>query len=286
MYTEFLLIITAVIWLIFASITDIKSREVPDWISFSLIIISISLLLINSVNQNNFKLLIAPLIYGLIFTAISFVMYYTKQWGGGDTKLLIPLGIIFSSYPEILSNYFTPILNLPFPVIILINLLVIGTIYSLLYAFYSAVKNKNIFLKEFRKQQLKKAKIISIILVVVLIILSTQFEYPRNMLMIFLSIIVLVTPFLISAVKSVEKSCMIQKVSVNNLTEGDWIAENIYHNNKLILNKHNLGLTKKQITMIKKYKKEILVKTGIPFVPSFLVTIIISLIFGNLFIPF
>src|SRR3989338_4385743 len=260
MYIEFLLIITAVIWLVFASITDIKSREVPDWISFSLIIISISLLLINSVNQNNFKLLIAPLIYGLIFTAISFVMYYTKQWGGGDTKLLIPLGIIFSSYPEILSNYFTPILNLPFPVIILINLLVIGTIYSLLYAFYLAVKNKNIFLKEFRKQQLKKAK--------------------------FLSVILLVTPFLISAVKSVEKSCMIQRVSVNSLTEGDWIAENIYHDNRLILNKHNLGLTKKQITMIKKYKKEILVKTGIPFIPSFLITIIISLIFGNLFIPF
>ena len=141
MYIEFLLIITAVIWLVFASITDIKSREVPDWISFSLIIISISLLLINSITQNNFKLLISPLIYGLIFTLISFAMYYTKQWGGGDTKLLIPLGIIFSSYPEVLSNYFTPILNLPFPVIILINLLIIGTIYSLLYAFYLAVKN-------------------------------------------------------------------------------------------------------------------------------------------------
>src|SRR3989338_10575949 len=164
---DILLIIITVIWLTFASISDLKTREVPDWISFSLIIIAVAFLLIQVISERSLKLLINPLIFGITFTIIAYTMYYTKQWGGGDTKLLIPLGIIFSSYPEILSNYFTPILNLPFPVIILINLLVIGTIYSLLYAFYLAVKNKNIFLKEFRKQQLKKAKIISIILVVV-----------------------------------------------------------------------------------------------------------------------
>src|SRR3989338_6729729 len=136
---DILLIIITVIWLTFASISDLKTREVPDWISFSLIIIAVAFLLIQVISERSLKLLINPLIFGITFTIIAYTMYYTKQWGGGDTKLLIPLGIIFSTYPEL--NYFNPILNFPFPMILLINIFVIGTLYSLFYSFYLAIKH-------------------------------------------------------------------------------------------------------------------------------------------------
>ena len=91
---------------------------------------------------------------------------------------------------------------------------------------------------------------------------------------------------MIAFVKSVEKSCMYEKISTSKLTEGDWIAEDIYKNKKLFLSKNNIGVTKEQINFIKKIKKEILVKNGLPFVPSFLIAVIISLILGNIFFPF
>ena len=283
---DILLIIIAVIWLTFASVSDLKTREVPDWISFSLTIIAVAFLLIQIINQKNYKLLINPLIFGIIFTVIAFAMYYTKQWGGGDTKLLIPLGIIFSSYPEKLLNYLNPTLNMQFPIILLINIFVIGTIYSLLYSFYLAIKNKEKFVKEFKKNESKTAKIIGMILAVVLIIAAIFLQSPKNVLFLLLSLLVLITPYLLAFVKSVEKSCMLEKISTSKLTEGDWVIEDIYHNKKLILSKNNLGVTKNEIEIIKKIKRKILVKNGLPFIPSFLIAVIISLIFGNLFFPF
>ncbi len=283
---DILLIIIAVIWLTFASVSDLKTREVPDWISFSLTIIAVAFLLIQIINQKNYKLLINPLIFGIIFTVIAFAMYYTKQWGGGDTKLLIPLGIIFSSYPEKLLNYLNPTLNMQFPIILLINIFVIGTIYSLLYSFYLAIKNKEKFIKEFKKNESKTAKIIGIILAVVLVIATIFLQSPKNVLFLLLSLLVLITPYLLAFVKSVEKSCMLEKISTSKLTEGDWVIEDIYHNKKLILSKNNLGVTKNEIEIIKKIKRKILVKNGLPFIPSFLIAVIISLIFGNLFFPF
>ena len=286
MYIEILLLTVALVWLVFATVSDIKTREVPDWISFSLIIISIALLLLDSANKKDIRLLIAPAVYGIAFAIIAFSMYYTKQWGGGDTKLLIPLGIIFSSYPEQLLKYFNPVINLPFPVIIIINLLITGSAFSLIYSFYLAVKNKKEFLKEYKKHQLKKTKITSLVLTIVLIVSSTYFQYPKNILLILLSLIILITPFLVSFIKSVEKSCMIKNVPVDRLTEGDWLAEDIYSNKKLIISKNNLGLTKTQIEKIKKVRKEVFVKAGMPFVPSFLIAVLISLIFGNFIMPF
>ena len=213
-------------------------------------------------------------------------MYYTKQWGGGDTKLLIPLGIIFSTYPEKLLNYLNPELNIQFPIILLINIFIIGTIYSLFFSFYLAVKNKNSFLKEFKKNKLKKEKIIAIVLAIALAVTALYLSYPKNILSLLLSLVVLISPHLIAFVKSVEKSCMYEKISTSKLTEGDWIAEDIYKNKKLFLSKNNIGVTKEQINFIKKIKKEILVKNGLPFVPSFLIAVIISLILGNIFFPF
>jgi len=281
---DILLIIITVIWLTFASISDLKTREVPDWISFSLIIIAVAFLLIQVISERSLKLLINPLIFGITFTIIAYTMYYTKQWGGGDTKLLIPLGIIFSTYPEL--NYFNPILNFPFPMILLINIFVIGTLYCLFYSFYLAIKHKERFIKEFKKNEFKKAKIIAVILALSLVIITIYLPYPRNILSLLLSLIILITPYLIAFVKSVEKGCMFEKISVNKITEGDWVAENIYNNKKLILSKHNLGVTKKQIEVIKKLKKDVLVKNGLPFIPSFLIAVIVSLIFGSLFFPF
>jgi len=84
-------------------------------------------------------------------------------------------------------------------------------------------------------------------------------------------------------VRLIEKNIMIKKIPVNKLTEGDWIIKNIYFRGKLIYNKNNPGITISDIKLLKKYKiRNVLIKEGMPFIPSFLISLIVSLIFGNL----
>ena len=84
-------------------------------------------------------------------------------------------------------------------------------------------------------------------------------------------------------IKSVEKSTMYRNLPVSKLTEGDWVAKEIHHNGKYICGPKDLGLSKKQIAKLKRLKrKTILVKEGIPFVPSFFLGWILNLFFGNL----
>ena len=86
--------------------------------------------------------------------------------------------------------------------------------------------------------------------------------------------------------KVVEKNCMYKKINVNKLTEGDWITESIYHKGKLIYNKNSPGVTKQEISIIKRIKQNVIVKEGIPFIPAFLIAFLVTIIIGNLFMGF
>ena len=104
MIIDYILIIVAFIWMIFATISDIKTKEVPNWLNFSLIIIAFSLRAFQSLIFKNLFYFLFGVIGFIVFFIIANLMYYTKQWGGGDAKLLMGLGIIFATYPESLLN--------------------------------------------------------------------------------------------------------------------------------------------------------------------------------------
>ena len=75
---------------------------------------------------------------------------------------------------------------------------------------------------------------------------------------------------------------MYKKISVSELTEGDWIAENIRRKGKQICGPGDLGISKNQIFALKKLNVgKIKVKEGIPFVPSFLAGWLMTVFYGN-----
>ena len=84
---------------------------------------------------------------------------------------------------------------------------------------------------------------------------------------------------------------MYKQVSVEKLTEGDWIAKDVIIGKKKICGPDDLGATKqhiRQLIALKRQKKisNVLIKEGIPFVPSFLIAFVLTYIFGNLFLLF
>lgn len=287
-----LLVLIALIWVFFASIFDLKTREVPDWLNYSLIIIGITFFLINYIIKKDIHFLINPFFGFAIGFLIANIMYYSKQWGGGDAKLLMAIGLIFYSYPESLLKTFNPNINfLPFILVFLLNLVIIGAIYGILWAINLGIKNNNLLKKEFKAILRKNIRIRKILVMSVLILLLLSFLLDE-FLRIFIFITVIISLFLLYLslfIKSVENSCMFKKITIDKLTEGDWVVDKIIINNNLVYTPRNIGISKEDIENLKKYKNKInyvTIKEGIPFVPSFFISLIISLVFGNIVLFF
>jgi len=279
---DFILLTITLIILILATISDIKTREIPDFLTYSLIFIVVSLNLLNSIIYKNTNYLI--LIYLFIFIIIANILYYVRFWGGGDSKLIIGLSLVFINYPKLLINYFQPSLPYPFLITYFINLALTAFIYGLIFSIVLAIKNKDKFKKEFLTL-LPKYKTLRIITITLTTITITAFYITKIQPLILLIILIFFHPYILIFVKATENSSLIKLVHPKKITEGDLLAENIKINNQ-IYSKKSLGLEKYQIQQLIKRNKLVLIKYGIPFAPVFLISTIISLIFGNLFLIF
>ncbi|MBT3262131.1 prepilin peptidase [Candidatus Woesearchaeota archaeon] len=285
---DIIISVIALLALIVASISDLKTREIPDWISYGLLFFIISIKLLQSILTKSFVPLTAAGITFLAFFAFGNLMYFTRQWGGGDTKLITSLGTAFSQKPAFIQTV-TPF---PFALTLVINILILGAIYGVIYAIVLAIKNKEKFIKQFRAIN-KETKIKSIKTITLLlsfsIFISTWFYFPEQARHMggLLALLLLLMPYLMIFLKTIELTCMYKKIKPKNLMEGDWVQGNVYKNKKLIYQEDPLGINKKSINLLIKSKiKQVIVKEGIPFVPSFLIGAIATLILGSvIFLP-
>lgn len=252
--------------LIVASYVDLKYREVPDWISYGLIFVGIGLRLIDSIVSWNYH----PILYGLIGLGATFVvallMFYAGVWGGGDSKILMGLGAVIG---------FDRISSLPFLTIFILAAFFISGMWGTAYAFYLASRRWKQFKKEFR--EIRSGKIVGILrlmttafLLIAILLFLFFTSYPSlTVLSIAIVAFLIVQAFIF--MKAVEISCLISEKPVSDLVEGDWIVKDVVVKRRRICGPKDLGLTKHQIGLLKTYKiKKVLVKDGIPFVPSFL----------------
>jgi Flp pilus assembly protein protease CpaA len=266
----FLLGITTLAILI-ATISDIKTFEIPDSISYFLIIFGISAQVLLATTSKSFDPISAlgtSLILALLIATLLFV---SGQWGGGDAKLLIGVAAM-------LPTYYTT--TIPFILTFTVNLFLLGGIYSILIMTYLTVKNWN--------RLIKIAPIIKNLLMISLIalIISVIIRHP----LLFILPIFAIAISLIYLAIIIQKHLFIKKIKPSQLTEGDWLTKDLKIGNKLIYKVRKTGVFEEDIKKIQKeYKKLIEVKTGIAFGPSFLFSIIVSGYFGDIIfkiIPF
>lgn len=272
--------------LIAGTITDLKTREVPDWINYGLIAAGFGINLLSSIILENPAFIIYSILGFSLFWALSHLMYYTGQWGGGDAKMLMGIGALLGieitkKAPFVSSEQIM--------VAFIINLAIAGFFYGIIAASVIAFRNREKFMKQLRKDlgRLKGARIIVLSASSLMLALAVILKEPALRIgFLALSIITAASFCLWAFVKSVENSCMYKLVAPEKLTEGDWIAKEIVIGKKVIASPKDLGIEKKQIEELIKLKKmgkikKILIKEGIPFVPSFLIAFLMSLLWGN-----
>jgi Flp pilus assembly protein protease CpaA len=257
MQEYYFLFALALIWTLFATIQDIRKREVSNWLNFSLIAFALSYRLFYSINSNDFRFFFLGFLGFLTFYALAHAFYYSRAFAGGDAKLMMGFGVIlpYTNYSSLIT----------LPLIFLLLLFSVGSLYSLIYSIFLVSKNKEKFKKSIRK--FKTPLIFSLVSFIALS--AASFLYPLLLILSFLAII----PALFIYTKSLDK-CMIFLVSPNKLTEGDWLEKSVLVGSKTI-KKTVHGLSLDEIKFLKKHNKKVLIKSGIPFVPAFFITLII-----------
>ena len=283
-----LIIIICLIALIVGMITDFKTREVPDWLNFSLIFSGIGINLIATIMYSNWSFIINSLA-GLAFgVVIALIMFYGGQWGGGDSKMIMGLGALLGL--NISKFQLLPIFN-SFFVSFFVNMLLIGSIYGLIWISVLAVKNRKKIVKKFKELRHERIFVrirwvFLFLLLTIIVIMFLDLGLMKFYLIGFILAAFFIA-YLWNFVKAVEEISMIKKVNVEELTEGDWIVKDIIVNKKRICGPKDLGISRKQIKILLKLKqngkiKKITIKEGIPFIPSFLLAFIVTIILGNL----
>lgn len=254
-------------WIIFATIQDIKTREVANWLTFSLIAVGLAFSVFYSLNMKSFFPLLYSLMGGLFYVALSFALYYGRVFAGGDAKLLIGVGFIlpYSSWGGLFF------LSLGF----LFLLFFIGAIYSLVYSIFIVLKEKEKFKEGFLKEfkQAKGLFLFSFVLVVFLLIYSGAGKEA-----VFGGGIIFLLPLFYVYLMALDKSCMTKLVDAKDLQEGDWLEKDVVIGKKVIKASVH-GLSKEEVKALQKVHKKVFVKEGIPFVPAFLISYLIMGLF-------
>ncbi|HJX50594.1 MAG TPA: A24 family peptidase [Candidatus Nanoarchaeia archaeon] len=254
----------ALIWIIFATVQDLRQREVANWLNFSLIIFALGFRFFYGVFSEDFGLFYQGVIGFGIFFAFGNLFYYSRMFAGGDAKLMIALGAILPVSKDLfvnVSGFFS------FLMIFFISGIIYGGIWSLVLM----IKNFGRFTKEFPKQFNKSKKIILIITFFALVFLILGFY---SVFYFYLSLLCLIFPYLLIFAKTIEESCMVKRVNTKDLGEGDWLYKNLKIG-KSIIKANWEGLSKEDISKIRKKLDKVEIKQGIPFVPVFLISFLI-----------
>ncbi|MEM4246798.1 MAG: A24 family peptidase [Candidatus Woesearchaeota archaeon] len=272
---EVLLFLVALFVLIVGAYTDIRTREVPDWVNFGGIVAGLGIRAAWGFAGNGWAALGFGLFGFVVFFALSIIMYYSRQWGGGDSKLLMAMGALLGLW------FSKDNAGVGF----LLWVLLAGAGYGIVSNIVLAVMNWKLFLKRyaelFNKVRWANFPVLFVFLLGFAFAVATDDLFFR-MLVLFVALIVPVLFYLAIGVKAVENCCMYRKIHPCLLTEGDWIAKPVFYKRRYLCGPKDLGVTKKKIRELRRLGiKQVIVKDGIPFVPSFLMAFLFYLWLGS-----
>lgn len=271
MFENYFLWGLCLIWIIFAVVQDLRTREIANWLNYSLIIFALSFRFFYSLFElNSFDFFYQGIFGFILFFILGNILYYGKFFAGGDANLFMALGTILPLHLDFFSN-------LSVFLIFIFIFLSVGSVYSLLASFYFGIKNFKILKKEYGKQKNKNSKLILVCLISSLIFFISSF-FIFNLF--YLALFLFISPYFYLYIKSVDESSMVRKVKTLKLTPGDWLYRDVKIGNKIIKSTWD-GLTLEEINFLKKNKNWVLVKYGIPFAPVFLISFILFIL--NLF---
>lgn len=260
----YILFAFALIWILFATIQDIRTTEIANWLNISLALFALGFRFFYSLFElDSFAFFYQGVIGLLIFLLLGNVLYYAKMFAGGDAKLMMALGAILPFSTDLFFN-----LRMFF--LFFLIFLIVGAAYGLIVTFVFGIKNFSRLRLEFSKQMKIRKKMVFSFLILSILFLFMGFFYLSSF---YLGIFCFVMPYFYLFVKSVDEACMIKNIRVSKLTIGDWLYQDVKVGRKIVKATWD-GVNEEDIKLLKK-KDRVLVRYGIQFAPVFLISFIL-----------
>ncbi len=260
------LFLLAGIWLVIASVQDIRKTEVANWLTFSLVGFALAYRAFYSAFSSDWRFFYLGVLGLVVFFVLGNIFYYSKVFAGADAKLLMGMGVVlpYSSYSGLFFEGFG----------FIFALFVIGWVYSFAYTFFLIRGRGKSFKKDFRERFYARRGLFYILLLVGLIFLVLLRDIWG--IVVLAGFVLFYLLFIYT--KTLERCCMVEKVSPNKLQEGDWLDKDVRIGGKVV-KKSVHGLSLREIEFLKNKGKSVEVLRGIPFVPAFLLTWIFMVFF-------
>ncbi len=233
----FKVLILSIVFL--AGIYDLKTTEIHDVFPYS--IFSISFIYYIFFRKDLLSFSFKEVFIGLI---IGYALFYLGAWGEGDALLLAAISF---SLP-LLYPHLSILFGLYILAFYLVALFVIGAIYSVIYSIiFAFVKKGSKAFKEAFKEFLKAKLFLSLSIFGIFLYIFFLIEDIKYILSYIFFLIIF--PFLYVFAKYVEKNVFEWYVDVENLKEGDVLAEDL--GIKKFSSKLFVGLSKEDVKEIK-----------------------------------
>lgn len=257
---------------------DLRTTEFPDWLPYAMIVLALGTRGVFSLLMGDFSCIIYSIIIGLGFLGFGLLLYFLRQWGDGDAWLLGALGFL---WPD--SGSFPASAFIPFQATLLFNFFFIAFIYLLAYSLILGIKSAEVsskFLTELGHAKGEIGKVVGVFTlgsIGLIGYVAIQFGVPAADLI----YILIFPPLLLSVLvfarygRFVEENLFKRKVPASRLRVGDVLIEDRWR-----------GLTEREVEKLKARGGEVWIKEGVRFAPVFVITVLVTLLWGNLILLF
>lgn len=265
-----------------SSFYDLRKREVPDWLSYAFPVIILCISFFGALFSGSYSDLFSRIIGSILFGILGFLIFFFHLWGGADFKLMVGIGSLVGFG---VSVYHPAIL-------FLINILLVSALYNLVACLFLIFYSWADFVKSLRFVRSSFSFWLDFFVLGFAIFFQALFlilKFNRS-LAIALSLVVWLVPllyFLFLILRAVELGVLQKSVTPDKLSVGDWIGENVFVHKKLIVSSKSYGVSEEEISLLKRLHLQgaistVVLRNGIPFVPSFFLTYIFVLLKINL----
>ncbi len=245
-----------------AGLYDLKTTEVPEEIPVLMISFGLFYWFVYALTIGDFYPLLLSISLGTLLLALGILAYKKGQWGGADAWILASIA------------YMVPLIGGEvFMLSFLPNFLIVGALYTIIYAIALGLKNPKVF--NYFLSDLKSNAKFFILPVFFLIVSILTYTIQGVDTFLKLAILFLLIIAFWRYGKVIESHVFRKKIPASELKEGDVVEGMIWR-----------GLGEPEINEIRKKKKYVVIKEGVRFVPAFPLALLVTIIYGSLLFIF
>ena len=244
-----------------AGLWDLKTTDIPDEIPALMVAFGLFLWYIGGMVSGNWQPFIVSAVVGTVAFAIGWALYKTGQWGGGDAALIAGTFYLLADV-NLIASY-------------MLNFFIVAVVYMVVYSIALGVMHPKIF--SYASQYIRRSPIRYALagwIVAGGLAIVWLFAEGVNIVAaatLWLAIFALLFFYLYA--KAVEKRLFRRIIPVSELRVGDVLTSS----------KQWVGLTAEEIKTLRSKRHAVGIKEGVRFGMVFPLTLVVTLILGNLF---